>query len=126
MYKLQNIRFSQKKCDRHTDKAIHKKSNYNHILSSLIVAGSRAEKYIVRHSNIVLSFVLSSHMISLTNKNTVMLLRRIYFCALEPLYGIFLCKRFSYNPIFNVANIINIVLTAKLFFPGCKGGFFIF
>ena len=34
---------------------------------------SRAQKYIVRHSNIVLSFGFSSHMISLTNENTVLL-----------------------------------------------------
>ena len=33
-------------------------------------SGSRAKKYVLRHSNIVLLFVLNSHMITLTNVNT--------------------------------------------------------
>ena len=38
--------------------------------------------YIVRHSNIVLSFVLSSHMNCLTNENTVLLYDVRYIFAL--------------------------------------------
>ena len=48
---------------------------------------SEPKKYILWHSNISLSFVLSSNMICLTNENTVLLWCTIYFCALEPLHG---------------------------------------
>ena len=44
---------------------------------------AKALIYVLRHSNIVLSFVLSSHMIILTNKNTVLLWRAIYFALLN-------------------------------------------
>ena len=60
------------------------------------------QKYIVRHDNIVLSFVPSTAVrISLTNKNKVLLWRTLHFCALEPLHWRFLflqCPGFIANP----------------------------
>ena len=46
--------------------------------------------YVIAILYIVFSFVLSRHMICLTNENAVFLFRRIYFCALEPFHGRFL------------------------------------
>ena len=49
----------------------------------------RVRIYFLRHSKIVLLFVLSSQMISLTNENTVLLWRRKCVPALKQIHGSF-------------------------------------
>ena len=45
-------------------------SDNNTIVCQVIVLAGSYQQYSLRHSNIVLSLVLSTHMISLTSKNT--------------------------------------------------------
>ena len=70
---------------------------------NLQLSVSRAQKYIVCHNHIVLSFVLSS----LTNANTVLLCSTLYFALWNRSMGDFCSytrKRFSGKPIFWLRN----------------------
>ena len=53
-------------------------------------SGCRAQKHIVCHSNTVFSLVRLIMWLLTTNENTILLWRRIYILALEPIHGRFL------------------------------------